>query len=310
MASSGSGRPVTQSVPHHLAFLTARRTGVADIPPELNESHGDPRPSLGGIQRPKVLFNFDRIGLRGQADPAGHPPDMGVHRDGGDSERLSQHHTGRFSPHAPQGDQLIEVGRDHSSEAFGEITGKLHNRPGFLAVETSGKHRLFHLFQIRFAQIGRGGPSSKQVRRHSVDIVVGGLSRQDGGNQQFPGVAIVQCGASRRIATNQPVEHCPRLSPLGGGGRATVRQELGCHSNTMLPAAAAGALSIGRMPAASSPSVTDEISSRPRPRDHRPSTALLRRGVLRLWTGQSTRAEDGSVSFRRWARHRPIRPPD
>lgn len=121
----------------------------------------------------------------GQSSAVGHTEDVGVHGDGGLSERGVEHHIGGFSTHAwkclKRGsitrhlcvmflDQDLAAGDDVSRLGVEQADG------GDMALET---------FFAEIEDSLRGIGDREQATSGLVDADIGGLGREDHGNEQF-----------------------------------------------------------------------------------------------------------------------------
>jgi len=155
-------------------------------------------------QREQSLFDFFRRGFTGQTQALCQARHMGVDDDAAvDIERVSQDHVGRLAADAAKLRQIVHGPRHFALILFDDGLTCRFYAFGFVA-EKPGTLDL----RLQLGQRGVGkrlgiGILFEQARGDQVDPLIGALSRQDGSDEQFKGIAVVQFAMRLRIGSHQ-----------------------------------------------------------------------------------------------------------
>jgi hypothetical protein len=108
-----------------------------------------------------------------------------VDGDAGHAEGIAEHDVGRLPPEPGQGHQVLEPGRHLAAEPLGQLLAQAHQRAGLGPVVAGGVDQVLELGPVR-PRVGRGiGVAGEQRRGDLVDLLVGGLGREDGRHGQL-----------------------------------------------------------------------------------------------------------------------------
>ena len=80
-------------------------------------------------------------------------------------------------------------------------------------IEAADAHHRFQFLQFRFREILRAGKALKKRRRHRIDFFVGALRGQNGRDQQFKGVPVVQTAFLRAVDAQKRIVNHGRTMP-------------------------------------------------------------------------------------------------
>src|SRR5439155_19756268 len=96
--------------------------------------------------------------------------------------------------------------------------------PGFVAKESQAADALLQFTRLRIGVISGGPIFFEQVSGDEVDLLVGALRRENGGDEQFERVGIIQLAMSIRISVLQAGNDFLRAGGSGGEGFARHRR--------------------------------------------------------------------------------------
>jgi hypothetical protein len=196
-----------------LAAVAAGVLGGAHLAPEPDQPVGEDRPLVDGEQLHQVLLDLDRVGVPGQSQPTGEPPDVGVdHHALVAGEEGAEHHVGGLAADPWQLDQLVDGARDLAVEVLQQVPGGALDRLGLVAEEARRAEEKLQLLAVGAGQVGGRRVAVEQLDGHPVDDHVGRLGRQDGRHQQLPRGAVGEGGGHVRVAGGEA------LAQLGGAG--------------------------------------------------------------------------------------------
>ena len=94
--------------------------------------------SLRGNSAPTSASTLTGSRLGGPAEPAGQPPEVGVHGDAGHAERVAEHDVGRLAPDPGQGDQVLQPAGHLAAVALDQGLAQPDQRVG-LGPEEAGR---------------------------------------------------------------------------------------------------------------------------------------------------------------------------
>ena len=166
--------------------------GDAHPPAVQDEAQAERTPLGAGQQGVDVALDADRIAGLGEPEQSGQPGHVGVHRQAGKPEADAEDHVGRLAPHAGQGDEVLHGVRDLAPEALVEGGAQTHEAPGLGAEEPGGVDQRLQLGRIGVAEVGRRRVAGEHLGRDQVDLLVGGLRRQDVATSSWNGLCEVE----------------------------------------------------------------------------------------------------------------------
>lgn len=176
----------------HKTAVALGRGGLADIPPK-----GD---NLDIIKDPVILwqhlhqFQFHLFGilLGRQAQLAGNTLYMGIHHDTGIMINITPDHIGGLAAYAGQSRQLLQRPGNLPSVLFHQLPAAGNDVLCFVVVKARGMDVLLQFFQVRPGKGFHAGIFFEQALCHNIDTSVSTLGAEHGGNQQLPGVFMIQ----------------------------------------------------------------------------------------------------------------------
>ncbi len=151
-----------------------------------------------------------------QSGAVGDAEDVGVHRHGGLAEGGVEHHVGGLASHAGQGFEIPAVVRHLAAELLDEDAAGLDDVLRLVVEQADGLdvllQPLFAQFEDGLGRVGHGEePFGGFVHAH-----VGGLRREDDGDEQFEGRAVLQLGGGVGVGVPQPFEDLAALLRIHG----------------------------------------------------------------------------------------------
>jgi len=190
----GAPRLVTRITnPLQSAIHTFRFPGDADLPAMVNQFVGKGNPPVLRDNFHEVLFHLFGRGVGGEFQAAGEAEDMGVddHADG-NTVSDAEDDVGGFAGRAGDGEKIFHLLRNFAVEVGNDLPRRTLNRLRLVVVEASGADDLFDLLNWRGGEVLCGGEGLEEDRSDHVDASVGALRRKDRGDEQFPGIAVME----------------------------------------------------------------------------------------------------------------------
>jgi hypothetical protein len=114
---------------------------------------------------------------------------MRIHDDTGLSECGPQDHVGGFAADTGQFDQRVQAVRYQSTVGFRQNPTAGLDVFGLVAIETGGAYQSLDFLEGGQHEILRALELLKELGGDTIDLFVRALRRQNGGQQQFEGVA-------------------------------------------------------------------------------------------------------------------------
>ena len=154
-------------------------------------------------QPQQPLFNFVHILAGCDAGAVGYPEDMGIHGNGGLAKGGIEDHIGGLAADTGQCLQCGTLLRDLAVMLLNQAGAGLDNVAG-LGVEQA--NRFYVLLEAGFTQLQHGTWCPDLFKQWPGGLVhpdVGGLGRQDDGDQQLEGITVLQFGGGFRIGSTQ-----------------------------------------------------------------------------------------------------------
>ena len=206
------------------AGAAGRLLGVADPPAVEDHAVAEVGPLLLRHQLGDLGLDLDRVLLRGPAEPADQPAEVGVDGQPGDAEGVAEDDVGRLAARRP-GRVTRSAIRPGTSPSNRSTSAWLRPRTEFAFARKKPVGLRISSSSARSAPAqGDGvGVAGEQRRRHLVDHLVGGLRRQHGGDQQLEGVGEVELAVRVGVDDGELAGHPP--GPAGAGQRRLGRVE-------------------------------------------------------------------------------------
>ncbi len=127
--------------------------------------------------------------------PAPHePPEVRVHGDARHSERIAQDDIRGLATDAGQRDQVLQAARHLAAEVVAQGRGQAEQRFRLGPEETRGPDQLLQRLGVRRRHVLRRRVGGEEGGGGLVDPQVGGLSRENRGDQQLEAVLEVELG--------------------------------------------------------------------------------------------------------------------
>ena len=146
---------------------------------------------LGRDERVEVELGLHRVGLVGELEPARQPPDVRVDGQTGQVERHRPHDVAGLAPDARQLHQVVELGGHLTAEVLVELARHPEQALRLRAEEPGGVHDRLDSSGSACARSLASG-TGEQLRRDLVDVLVGGLRREDRRREQLERVLVHQ----------------------------------------------------------------------------------------------------------------------
>ena len=165
----------------------------------------------------EVLFHLFGRGVGGEFQAAGDAEDMGVddHADG-NTVSDAEDDVGGFAGRAGDGEKIFHLLRNFAVEVGNDLPRRTLNRLRLVVVEASGADDLFDLLNWRGGEVLCGGEGLEEDRSDHVDASVGALRRKDRGDEQFPGIAVMESTFDVWVSLPEEIEN--GFDPLGSEG--------------------------------------------------------------------------------------------
>ncbi|MEY2969432.1 MAG: hypothetical protein RIQ64_2059 [Actinomycetota bacterium] len=104
----------------------------------------------------------------------------------------TSHHVARLASDAGQCDQVVEVARHFTVEAFDQGSGHSDEVLCFRCIETGRTHEFLDARHVGVSKVIGRREFGEQRGRHHVHAGIGALCRKDRGGEQFEGVAVIE----------------------------------------------------------------------------------------------------------------------
>ncbi len=181
----------------NMALRVAR---AADLAAVKDQQVRNKSPIFLGDEFHEVLFDFDGIGMGGQAQASREAADVGVDHDADVFvEGVAQDDVGGFAAYAAQAGQFLHGLGHIAAEFFQNVLGGLFDGFGFAAEKTGGLDDFFDVSLRSGGQGLDGGIFFEEDRGDHVDAHIGALGGEDGGDEQLERVLMVQGAVGRGV---------------------------------------------------------------------------------------------------------------
>src|SRR5262249_52357343 len=161
-------------------------------------------PLLGRNDFHQVLLNLGRIRVPGEFEAPGDSCDMRIdHHADTLLEPGAQNDVSGFACNARQCEKLVHLLGNLPAKVADNLLGGTHDRFRFVTEEAGRPDIRLQVFWSESSKILNRRIFLKNDRCYFVHVYVGGLSGEDGCNQQFPRVAVGQGASDVRISLIQ-----------------------------------------------------------------------------------------------------------
>ncbi len=191
IAALQRNRRVIVAVVAHVALL-AHRLGLADPPAVQDQCVRRSRPARLRKRLAQLLLDDFRIVGLGDANPVRHSQHMTIDWQPWYPERVAEDDVGGLATDAGQRRERVHVRRNISPVLLDEDARGADDGFRFRAKKTRRANLGFEIFRCGFRERGGIRVAREEPRRHQVHARVGGLRRQDRGDEQLERVAMVQ----------------------------------------------------------------------------------------------------------------------
>lgn len=156
----------------------------------------------------EIFFDFDRIGIPGEAEPGGETSDVGVDDDAiVDGEGVAEDDIGGLASDSGQGGEGGHGAGDMAVVEFADLRGGGADVAGFVAEESGGVDEGFELFLRDGGKGLGGGAADEEGGGDHVDPLVRALRGEDGGDEELERVGegefAVRIGVDAREADGE-----------------------------------------------------------------------------------------------------------
>ena len=226
LAGSVGPSPYAGQQARHRAGTARRVAGVAHATAVPDQVVAQQRPVLLREQRADLVLDLHRVGLRGQAEPARQPAEVGVHGDARHPERVPEDHVRRLAPDAGERDQVHQPAGHLTVVPLDQRLGELEERVGLGAEEARRLDDLLDLLALGGGERGRVRVRREQGRGHRVDPPVRRLRAQHGRDEELEGVLEVELAPRVGVGLGEHPVDLPGApdeagsGPVPGRGRA------------------------------------------------------------------------------------------
>jgi hypothetical protein len=119
------------------------------------------------------------------------------------TKSVMEYNVSSFAGNAGKRGELLHGRGDLAAEIFDELPPHTLEALGFIAEEAGGMNDLFQLLAVGLGVVGGGGKLLVETGGDLVDLLVSGLSREDGGDQELEGRIPVESSGGVGIAFAQ-----------------------------------------------------------------------------------------------------------
>jgi len=182
-------------------------TASGTSPPTMQDEQQAERAPIG--RRDHVIediFEFHGVGLGRQPEASRKSPDMRVHWKPGKVHRHAPDHVGSFAATPRDRDEVLHRRRHLAVETLDQGLSHSHQRPGLVPIEAGGPHQFLDILERGYRQILGRRIAGEQRRGHDVDPHIGALRRENGGSEQFVGIAVIEFAVGVGVFEDEPSE--------------------------------------------------------------------------------------------------------
>jgi hypothetical protein len=185
----------------------------------IDELVGKGGPLVGGDEGHEVLFDFDGVGVGGQAETLREAGDVGIDDDADVlGEGVAEDDVGGFAADAAELGEFVHGLGDAAAVFFDDVGRRFADGFGLVAEEAGGLYELFDVFLGGFGEgLGRG-VLFEEGGGDEVDADVGALGGEDGGDEELEGIFVVEGTLGVGVVLFEEGEDEVDAGLAGGGG--------------------------------------------------------------------------------------------
>lgn len=159
----------------------------------------------------QIALYFLRLLFGGQAEAFGQSRDVRVYDDaGGDAEGVAENDVGSFARDTGQQQQVFNIFRHASLILFTDETARALNGLRLVVIKTRRAYVLLKLC-LRYAVIiFRAAIFPEEISGHDVDALIRTLRRQNGRNQKFKRIRVIERATRLRVLRFEPPDNLER----------------------------------------------------------------------------------------------------
>lgn len=198
-----SGRAELKQFATWAIGLTGGATAAA-VPDEPVTEEG---PVFAGHLGEEVLFDLFGLGAGGQAETEREARHVGVNDDTFvEVEGIAEDDVGGFASDAVELDEVLHGVGDLAVVTFDEFLAGALDVFGLMTKEAESADVLFELGQAGGGVVGGGTVFVEEERCDQVDLFVVGLRGQDGGDEKFERVGVMEFAVGVRIGFSESID--------------------------------------------------------------------------------------------------------
>ena len=195
-----------------------RLAGGAAAASVENEPVAEQGPGVAGEEFDEILLDADGVGEFREAQSLGEPADMCIDDDAlVFIEGISEDDIGSLTSRAGQCGEGFEGGWH-----FAAVPGKQSGTHGadvfcFVAVEAGGADEGLEFLLRNISVVGCGAAALEKVFGNDVDPLIGALRGEDGGDEEFERIRVVELAVGIGVDGREPFQKLPgHLRCFGG----------------------------------------------------------------------------------------------
>ena len=173
-----------------------------------NQLMGKENPAIFRNHFHQIRFDFLRVGILRQIEPARKPLHVRIDNDSRrDSEPSPQHDVRSLPRDAGKLEDLLHRARHFTAKFFDDLLAGAQNRFGLVAVKTGRADFFFDIERIRIRKRGRSWVLLEEPRRDHVHALVGALRRKNRGDEELERVVVPQRAAGGWVGFAQSMQN-------------------------------------------------------------------------------------------------------
>jgi len=197
-------------------------------------------PGVAGEEFDEVLFDADGVAEGGEAEALGEAADMGIDDDAFIFlEGVSEDDIGGFASGTGEVGEGFEGGWHFAAVLREECGTHGSDVFGFVAIEAGGADEGFEFLLRDGGVIGSGAAAREEVFGDDINPFIGALGGEDGGDEEFECVRVVELAVGVGVDGREPFEKLPSHAGCAGGFfRLSAGRSGGAgHADQLVPSA-------------------------------------------------------------------------
>lgn len=181
----------------------------------MDQKMAEVDPISFGQQRHQIALDFDWVFFLGQAQTATESRHMRIDDNAGrQAVSRAKYDVCRFSSNARQRDQGVQILGNFAAVMRSNRRTTGADVLGFIPKKASASNQSLKFHNIRGGILGGRPILGEQGRSDEVNPLVGTLSRENGGNQQFQRIAVLQSTNGVRVGRPKHFYQPPSMALL------------------------------------------------------------------------------------------------